>query len=305
MSIRVVAASATACLCACLGPSGGGAVAARSLGQPAAPLDWATQLLGTPPRSVSVVRPYPGSDSLERDESPDPSPADYATFHSQQADAYSHLDLDERKKDLVLAGDILVLHAVPPWLDPLRPYPRADQAPGWSLVATAPSGVRTYRGEREEHHEPVQLFVLPSSTWILATGVAGQRLGWELESNAVEPPYLDALPGIFAQTTSRVDAAELARDGKCWVRDCTHVLAAGLALYAPSEQPLAYGAFLVFPDEGSARDAATDAQRLLADPATRERLVGRTEGSERFAGVKAVGRAVVFLTSVGDFPASR
>lgn len=298
MSIRVVAASATACLCACLGPSGGGAGVARALGQPAPPLEWATQLLGTAPRSVSVVRPYPGSDSLERDQSPDPSPADYAIFHSQQTDAYSQLGLDERKKDLALAADILVLHAVPPWLDPLRPYPRADQPPGWSLASTTPPGVRTYRGTREEHHEPVQLFVLPSSTWILATGVAAQRLGWQLASNAAEPPYLDAMPGIFEQATSSVDGAGLARDGKCWVRDCTHVVAAGLALYAPSEQPISYGAFLVFPDEGSARDAATDAQRLLADPATRERLVGPTDGSERFAGVKAVGRAVVFQTSL-------
>lgn len=298
MSMRLVAASATACLCACLGASGGGAGAARSLGQPTAPLDWATQLLGTPPRSISVVRPYPGSDSLERDESPDPSPADYAIFHSRQADAYSRLGLDERKKDLLLAGDILVLHAVPQWLDPLRPYPRADQPSGWSLVATSPSGIRTYRGTREDHEQPVQLFVLPSSTWILATGVAAQRLGWQLASNAMEPPYLDALPGIFEQTTASVDGAGLAREGKCWVRDCTHVVAAGLATYAPSDRSLAYGAFLMFPDEGSARDAATDAQRLLADPATRERLVGRNEGGERFAGVEAVGRAVVFLTAV-------
>lgn len=286
MSTRVVAASATACLCACLGPSGGAARAARSLAQPAAPLDWATQRLGTPPRSISVVRPYPGSDEVERAESPDPSPADYAMFHSQQADAYSHLGLDERKKDPALTGDILVLHVVPTWLDPLRPYPRADQPPGWSLVTTAPSGVRTYSGTREERHEPVQLFVLPSSTWILATGVAAQRLGRELASSAAEPPYLDALPGIFTQSTSQVDGEALARDGKCWVRDCTHVTGAGVALYAPSEKPVASGAFLVFPDEGSARDAATDAQR-------------------RFASVKAVGRAVVLLTAAEQREGSR
>ncbi|HEY8087008.1 MAG TPA: TlpA disulfide reductase family protein [Polyangiaceae bacterium] len=291
--------AALACLCACVGPSAGvRAGTARALGQPAPPIDWATRMLGAPPRSASVTRPYPGSDSLERDRSPDPSPTDFATFHCRQADGYSSLGADAHEVS-PLTGDIVVLHGVPPWLDPSRPYPdRGDAA--WTPVETMPSGVRAYRGTRGHHDEPVQLFVLPSSTtWIVATGVAAQRLRWSLASDSTEPPSLDALPGAFSQETFPVDGGEVARSGKCWVRDCTRVVAAGQVLYPPSGRSLEHGAVLFFPDEGTARGAAADARRLLADPATRERLAGHETGDERFVGVRSVGSAVLFLSATG------
>jgi hypothetical protein len=295
--VAIAAVCPLACVAGTAARTGAGGSAAQLLGQPAAPIDWATQMLGTPPRSVTVTRPYPGSDSLEQDRSPDPSPTDFATSHCRQADEYS-TGSQGSSDDSSLAGDIIVLHGVPSWLDPSRPYPRARDT-AWTAAGTSPSGVRTYHGTRGSHDEPVQLYVLPSSTWIVATGAAGQRVGWALTSSATEPAALDAIPGAYSQESFPVDGAELARSGKCWVRDCTRVVAAGLVLFPPSGKSTTRGAFFVFPDEGTARAAASDAQRLLADPATRERLVGPMNVGERFLGVQGAGRVVVFLTESG------
>ena len=79
----------------------------------------------------------------------------------------------------------IVMHAVPAWIDPTRPF-QAGRPPQWQLHSRAPSGARVYHWSRGGI-----LIVLPSSTWIMAGDLAGERLA-AAESDAGHSPQRPA-----------------------------------------------------------------------------------------------------------------
>lgn len=255
------------------------------LGLDARQSSWANRVFGRPPDLVSVFRPYPGMDAqkLEMDLRENTLEG-FATLHCRQADTYFYGDVDRYlKKD----GDdfddgVIVLHGVPPWLDPLRP-PRGDAV--WAYEGQSGAGVRAYH-EKSASKFQARLFVLPSATWVLSHGAVGDHLARVLAADDSEPPPLDVAPGAFIQETRRVDPAlraDLAKLG--WnpeLKDLERLEAGGMVVYPIVRgRPLVLGLELVFSDEDTARDAAAEAAR---DPRLH---------NPSFVGIDRVGSVVV------------
>jgi hypothetical protein len=246
---------------------------------------WAIRMFGRPPELVTVFRPYPGMNAKELEiQLAENSVLGFATLHCRQGDTYVYGDVDRylTKNNDDFEDGVVVLHGVPPWLDPLRP-PKGEVDVVFD--GQAGSGVRAY-SERKPTKYRARLFVLPSSTWVISHGAVGDRLARELASDSAEPPPLAAAPGSFIEERRRVDPAirrDLANLG--WtpeLKDLNRLEAGGQVVYPMTRgQPLVIGLELVFSDETAARDAADEAMR---DP----RLHNKD-----FVGVDRFGTAIV------------
>jgi hypothetical protein len=225
--------------------------------------DWATSFIGRPPDMTLVTRwsAYPETKNKRRyarevvgNEAKKsglelPSPALQAVEQCAQADFY-----------LSRGGNIAVLHGVPAWLDPARPFPDTSSGSGYRFVGQATSGTRSYRGSDE------QLFVLPSSTWIVANGVAAERLAAALAVRAQEPPVAPAMPGSFAEAFTPATAPGFSVPAG--VRGSDRITGKGSVAFLPANGSCTIAVRLVYPSTDDARVAAEDVTMLIARSST-------------------------------------
>lgn len=205
---------------------------------------------------------------------------------------------------------IVVLHGVPAWLDPVRPYPESGNArtawprtPDFAFVGQAASGVGAYRSTRSS----VRLFVSPSSTWVLANSVAGDRLAEAFSASASEPPYAFALEGTFLDASAPISSTTLDTPSAArlrWIRGFDRVTGGGYALYPPRNGGLT-GAFkLVYPSASEAREAADDLSRLIASGSLSRNSPDNLAGTRAVGPLLLVDMVVTPPSSAGREPSS-
>ncbi len=212
----VLGVAAVALLIACTGASTSSFGHASSAEQ--AGTEWATPFLGQAPKASVAQHPalYPNREwwgVLTASELPDP--ADTSFMRCAQADLYSTIDLFHPGED----AWILVLHGVPSWIDPLRPFGHDSL---WGYVGQAPSGTRMYG-----LYEGATLFVLSSSTWVISSAAqVSDRLAATFSSAPREPPLLPASPGSIVDGSWLTGPVTEYADGS---------LAAAIEVYPPSQ----------------------------------------------------------------------
>jgi len=237
--------------------------------------DWATRILGGPPTRILVerhaTRPdlaarVPWHEALALDVGLG-SPGTTALADCEQADAYTGPTVPG-----VESPRVIVLHAVPPGLDPTRPDEPdggGPYAPRFALQAQTAAGVRAYACTGpcayEGRTQDLRLFVLPSSTWIFATGQARARLAAALDGDAREPSRAPSMPGSIADEWESHVPALLDHD----VMGVGRAIAVGEVLFPPAfDGSVSIGMKVLFPSADLAQAAARDLTNLLARHAT-------------------------------------
>jgi hypothetical protein len=242
--------------------------------------DWATPFLGTAPEATAVIVPPIALTSMPESDVRSPrvlrldSPAEWGFRHCQQVDYYV-------SRGALGSGStiIVVMHGVPTLLDPLRPYPEYECAhcererSNFTFQGGAPSGARAYAARGRDK---LQLFVVSPSTWIFASGVAGERLAIETYNHVVEPPgqpvssgsIMDVWAPVQSDTFSVPSAIRLK-----WIRGFDRITTAGVSVYPPQNKILPLTFKLVYPSSSEASTAADDLSKLIANGSIR-RLSG-------------------------------
>jgi hypothetical protein len=263
--------------------------------------DWATPFLGTKPEATAVfVPPLALAAMKERDFDPPSgirldSPVEWGFRHCAQADYYV-------TRGALGTGStaILVMHGVPTLLDPARPYPEYScdhcdrERPRYDFKGYAPNGARAYVGHGREK---TQLFVLSPSTWILATGVAGERLAIEAAQHRVEPPQQPVTPGSVMDAWAPVESDTFSVPNVIrfkWIRGFDKITMAGISLFPPQNGALSFTFKLVYPSSSDASAASDDLSKLIANGS-----IKRLSGSDDIVGADSSGSTLLVAVRVG------
>jgi hypothetical protein len=203
----------------------------------------------------------------------------WAITHCQQADFYEG-------QSTIATPPLAVLHGVPSWLDPLRPYPPPPPPrpvpPNADPLQFNPPPPDAYRsigqaGAARVYSVPDAerrslLFVVAPTTWMFASGVVAERLRLALAQGTAAPSPLPAVAGAVSDVWMAKDAVfshslRAVVPGPCvsWIRDYEQSTAVGAAIFPP-ESPSGsqrYALRVFFSSADKAREAASDARALI------------------------------------------
>jgi hypothetical protein len=206
-----------------------------------------------------------------------------------------------RQIDVYDDEDLIVMHDVPPSMDPARPSVGGQQL---VFLSQSPSGVRSY-GRVNMDGSPyggdamaVNLIVLPPSTWFVGNRFVLTRLAIMLGQNARPVPWLPAHASSIADSFLAKAAPPY------WWPFQDRSTGGGLVMWGvPPGGPAPVAIKVAYVDAAAARAAAEDLRRLWQGGALRTAQHHESREMDDFlqhiVRIDTEGNAVLVLSHVG------